>query len=238
MNGDQLQTAPSEPTGRVPPLVHPHSITRIVLRPSASPMPLGFFTVAIATCMISSLQVRILPIADREAVAYVVLPAFVLQIVVAVFALMDRDTIAATVMASFAATWLVDFLIFLTNPVGASQTLAVFFFVFSAFVVMMAIAAFPKRALFVVLIVAVPRFLVSGFAQATGSSWLSTLAGVLGFTLAAVSLYTAWALLLEDVKGKTVLPIGRQGAARAAIEGDLAAQLQGIEHGAGVRRSL
>jgi hypothetical protein len=45
-------------------------------------------------------------------------------------------------------------------------------------------------------------------------------------------------LLLEDVSGKTVLPIGRQGAARAAIEGDLAAQLRGIEHAAGVRRSL
>jgi uncharacterized protein len=222
----------------VPPAPHPHDITRIVLRPSASPMPLGFFTVAIATCMISSLQAHILPIADRQAVAYVVLPAFVLQIIVAVLAFMDRDTIAATVMASFAATWLVDTLIFLTNPVGASQTLAVFFFVFSAFVVMMAIAAFPKRALFVVLIVAVPRFLASGLAQATGSSWVSTLAGVLGFTLAAVSLYTAWALLLEDVRGRTVLPIGRQGAARVAIEGDLAAQLQGIEHGAGVRRSL
>ena len=236
MSSSKLES-PSGLLDGLPPAPHPHHITRIVLRPSASPMPLGFFTVAIATCMISSLQAHILAIADRQAVAYVVFPAFVLQIIVALFALMDRDTIAATVMASFAATWLVDTLIFLTNPVGASQTLAVFFFVFSAFVVMMAIAAFPKRALFVVLIVAVPRFLASGFAQATGSSWVSTLAGVLGFTLAAVS-HTAWALLLEDVKGRTVLPIGRQGAARVAIEGDLAAQLEGIEHGAGVRRSL
>ena len=238
MNVNQLGPVSSELLNGVPPAPHPHSITRIVLRPSASPMPLGFFTVAIATCMLSSLQTHILPITDRPAVAYVVLPAFVLQIIVAISALMDRDTIAATVMASFAATWLVDALIFVTNPVGADQTLAVFFFVFSAFIVMMAIAAIPKRALFAVLIVAVPRFLTSGFADATGTPWISTLSGVLGFTLAAVSLYTAWALLLEDVRGKTVLPIGRQGAARAAIEGDLAAQLVGIEHGAGVRRSL
>jgi succinate-acetate transporter protein len=201
-------------------------------------MPLGFFTVAIATCMVSALQMHILPAADRRAVALVIIPAFILQVIVGAFALVDRDTIAATVMASFAATWLVDALIFFTDPVGAADTLALFFFIFAVFVFMMAVAARPKRALFVVLAVAVPRFLVSGLAQATGVSWVSTLAGVLGFILAAVAAYTAWALLLEDVRGRTVLPIGRQGPARAAIEGDLAAQLEGIEHGAGVRRSL
>jgi hypothetical protein len=94
----------------------------------------------------------------------------------------------------------------------------------------------PTRS--AVIIAAVPRFFASGLAQTTRSCWVSTLAGALGFVLAAVSLYAACALLLEDVKGKTVLPTGRQGAARAPIEGDLAAQLQGIEHAAGVRRSL
>jgi succinate-acetate transporter protein len=238
MKGNQLEGVANEVLNGTHPALQPDNIARIVLRPSASPMPLGFFTIAIATCVLSSLQTHIIPLADRQSVAYVVLPAFVLQLIVAIFALMDRDTVAATVMASFATTWLIDTLILIKDPPGARQTLAVFFLVFSAFVVMMAIAAFPKRALFAVLIVAVPRFLASGLAQATGTAWVSTLAGVLGFALAAVSLYTAWALLLEDVRGKTVLPIGREGAARTAIEGDLAAQLRGIEHAAGVRRSL
>jgi uncharacterized protein len=39
---------------------------------------------------------------------------------------------------------------------------------------------------------------------------------VLGFLLAAVALYTAFALLLEDSRGREVLPIGRQGAVRQA----------------------
>ena len=234
-----ILTPPGEQTSRpAPASPHPYDITRIVLRPGASPMPLGFFTVAIATCMLSALQTHILAAGDRRAVAYVVLPAFVLQIIVTIRAFSDRDTVAATLMASFAATWLIDSLMFLADPAGAAQTLAIFFFTFSAFVIMMAFAARPKKALFAVLAVAVPRFLALGFAEATGSWWVSTLAGVLGFALAAVSTYTAWALLLEDVRGRTVLPIGRQGPARDAIEGDLAAQLAGIEHGAGVRRSL
>lgn len=221
-NHQRLDGVASEAHDGTQPELQPDNIARIMLRPKASPMPLGLFTVAIATCMLSSLQAHFLPFADGQSVAYVVFPAFVLQIMVAIFALMDRDTIAATVMATFAATWLIDTFLLLKPPPGASQTLAVFSFVFSAFVAMMAIAAFPKRALSAVLIVAVPRFFVSGLAEATGSRWVSTLAGALGFVLAAVSLYTAWALLLEDVKGKTILPTGRQGAPRAPIEGDLA----------------
>lgn len=227
-----------EESQSVLPVLHPEKITRLVLRPSASPMPLGFFTLAIASCTLSALQTHVLPAADLHAVAFAILPAFVLQVIVAAFALVDRDTIAATLMGSLAATWLVDALMFLADPAGAEQTLAVFYFVYTVFVLMMAVAAWPKRALFAVLIAAIPRFFVSGLAQATTVGWLSTLAGVFGFLLAAVSMYTACALMLEDVQGKTILPVGRRGGARAVIEGDLAAQIEGIEHTAGVRRSL
>lgn len=62
-------------------------------------------------------------------------------------------------------------------------------------------------------------------------------AGVLGYALAGVAIYTAWALLLEDVRGHTVLPVGRTGPAWEAIEGSLDAQPAGYEHLAGVRRT-
>jgi Zn-finger in ubiquitin-hydrolases and other protein len=50
----------------------------------------------------------------------VVLPAFVVQIIVAAFAFAYRDKAAATIMASFAASWLVDSLMLLTAPAGAA----------------------------------------------------------------------------------------------------------------------
>jgi hypothetical protein len=61
---------------------------------------------------------------------------------------------------------------------------------------------------------------------------------VLGFLLAAVALYTAFALLMEDSRGHEVLPIGRFGAARQATHGTLADELRGIERQPGVRRTL
>jgi hypothetical protein len=134
---------------------------------------------------------------------------------------------------------LADSLFYLFGRPGRSSAAeAVFFFTFTVFVVMMAVVARPKAALFAVLVVAAPRLFVSGLAAATGNADVSKAAGILGFVLAAVAMYTAFALLLEDVRGHTVLPVGRSGPAREAIEGTIESQLRGYEHMAGVRRTL
>src|SRR5690242_17256288 len=88
------------------------SMTRIVLRPIGSPLPLGFFTLAIDSVLVSAFQWGLLPGADHRAVALIVLPAFVVQLIVGILAFLSRDSIAATLMMSFATTWLVDALIF------------------------------------------------------------------------------------------------------------------------------
>ena len=232
-------TSPSAPAPDGSPAValSPSNL-RIVLRPMASPMPLGFWTVAIATIMVSSLQLGIIPPEEQRNVALIILPAFVLQLIVGIACIAARDAIAATLMTSLAGSWLADGLIYLFGTPGKSAASAVFFFSLTGFVAMMASAARPKAALFAVLVVAVPRFFFSGLAAATGNEALTKTAGVLGYALAGVAIYTAWALLLEDVRGHTVLPVGRTGPARDAIEGPLAAQLAGYEHLAGVRRTL
>ena len=61
---------------------------------------------------------------------------------------------------------------------------------------------------------------------------------MLGFLLTAVALYTAFALLMEDSRGREVLPIGRLAMAHHATHGNLAMQLRDIERQAGVRRTL
>jgi uncharacterized protein len=214
------------------------SMTRIVLRPIGSPLPLGFFTVAIDSVLVSALQWGLLPGVDRRAVALVVFPAFVVQVIVGIFAFQGRDSIAATLMMSFATTWLVDALVFYANPPGAAAAIGIFFVVFSVFAAFMLASALPKRALAAVLAVAVPRFLIAGIAELTGSQVVSQASAVLGFLLAAVAMYTAFALLMEDSRGREVLPIGRLAMAHHATHGSLAMQLRDIERQAGVRRTL
>src|SRR5881392_1838366 len=53
-----------------------------------------------------------------------------------------------------------------------------------------------------------------------------------------VAMYGGIAFLLEDMLGRTVLPLGRRGGSRRAMEGDLDEQLQGLADEAGVRHTL
>ena len=216
----------------------PGTMTGIVLRPIGSPMPLGYFTVAIDSVVVSTLQWGVLPATAIRAVALVVFPAFVVQLVVGLFALWSRDSIAGTLMMSFATTWLVEASIYYINPPGAADALGIFFIVFAVFAVFMFASSLARRAFAVVIAVAAVRFLVAGIAELTGSRPVARTAATLGFLLAVVALYTAFALLLEDSRGREILPIGRSGAARDATHGSLAMQLRGIEQQAGVRRAL
>ncbi|MFD5878960.1 MULTISPECIES: GPR1/FUN34/YaaH family transporter [Streptomyces] len=214
------------------------SMTRINLHPIASPMPLGFFTVAIASALTGCLQLGVLDARDHRAVALCVLPAFVLQLVVSVLAFGARDVIAATLMGTFAGSWLAYGLVVAAGAAGGPRVLGVFNLVLLCFGALMAAVTRPKRALWCVLVASLPRWAATGVSGLTGAGWLTATAGALGLVVALVAGYAAFALMLEDMRGEEVLPIGRSGPAHRAVEGDLAVQLRDVERQAGVRRTL
>ncbi|MFF4105521.1 GPR1/FUN34/YaaH family transporter [Streptomyces sp. NPDC001903] len=235
--GDTPPTLPDVPPGRrfEPDL---RSMTRINLRPIASPMPLGFFTIAIASVMTGCLQLGIFDQTARSAVAFTVLPAFALQLLVSFLAFGARDVIAATLMAVFAGSWLPYSLIMLSGAADGLQVLGVFNLALLCFGALMTAVTRPKRALWLVLAVSLPRWAATGLAGITGAEWLTRTSGALGLVVALVAMYTAFALMLEDMRSEQVLPIGRSGPAHLAVEGDLSVQLRNLERQAGVRRTL
>ncbi|MFD5410470.1 hypothetical protein [Streptomyces nojiriensis] len=214
------------------------AMTRINLHPIASPMPLGFFTVAIASAMTGCLQLGVFEAADRRAVALCVLPAFALQLLVSFLAFGARDVIAATLMGTFAGSWLAYALVTGTGAAGGHRVLGVFNLALLCFGALMALVTRPKRALWLVIVVSLPRWAATGLAGLTGAEWLGRLAGGLGLLVALAATYAAFALMLEDMRGEQVLPIGRSGPAHTAVEGDLVVQLRNLERQAGVRRTL
>lgn len=56
--------------------------------------------------------------------------------------------------------------------------------------------------------------------------------------ICGVGLYAGIAFLLEDLRGSSVLPVLRRGAARDSFEGDLSEQLRRAGGEAGVREQL
>ncbi|WP_327739358.1 GPR1/FUN34/YaaH family transporter [Streptomyces nojiriensis] len=234
-------TAAGGPDGAPPGRRHEpdlRAMTRINLHPIASPMPLGFFTVAIASVMTGCLQLGVFEAADRRAVALCVLPAFALQLLVSWLAFGARDVIAATLMGTFAGSWLAYALVTGTGAAGGHRVLGVFNLALLCFGALMALVTRPKRALWLVIVVSLPRWAAAGLAGLTGAEWLGRLAGGLGLLVALAATYAAFALMLEDMRGEQVLPIGRSGPAHTAVEGDLVVQLRNLERQAGVRRTL
>ncbi|MFI6847712.1 GPR1/FUN34/YaaH family transporter [Kitasatospora sp. NBC_00085] len=214
------------------------SMTRINLRPIASPMPLGFFTVAIASVMTGCMQLGLFETEARGAVALCVLPAFALQFLVSILAFGARDVIAATLMGVFAGSWLAYGLVMFSGAPDGLRVLGVFNLALLCFGALMTAVTRPKRALWLVLLVSLPRWATTGLSGLTGAEWLTRTSGALGLVVALVAMYTAFALMLEDMRSEEVLPIGRSGPAHAAFEGGLAVQLRNLERQAGVRRTL
>ena len=88
------------------------------------------------------------------------------------------------------------------------------------------------------LLTASVRAICAAVYQLGGGGGWNHVSGWIAVGLFSVAMYGGLAFLLEDAKGHAVLPIGRRGESREAIEGDLTPQLAGIADEPGVRKSL
>jgi uncharacterized protein len=214
---------------------------RIVLRPIGNPLPLGFLALAAATLLVSGLQLGWLATDQGQDVALILIAfVFPLQLVTSVFGYLGRDVVAGTGMGVLAGTWLSVGLVTLTSPPGStSDALGLFLLIAAvAMLVPAAGAATGKMAAFAVLATTAFRFFVTALYQLTSSTTWEDLAGVVGLVLCALAVYAAAAMALEDARGETLLPLGRRGPGRGAIEGGFDDQLARIEREAGVREQL
>ena len=215
--------------------------SRVLLRPIASPLALGFLALGGATLVLSGSQLGWF--APRESVhVALALMAFgaPLQLLSSIFGFLARDPVAATGMGILAATWLTVGLVQLDSaPRATSAVLGVFLVFAGAALLIPALgAAFGKIVPAVVLLTAALRFSLTGLYQLSANPGLQYAAGIVGLVLLALAFYAALALALEDVRRKRVLPILRVGEGRASIEGTATEQAEGVEHEAGVREQL
>jgi uncharacterized protein len=215
--------------------------SRIVLRPIASPLPLAFAAFGIGSLLFALLQLSVLKTSDGPSIN-LLLTVFLapLQLVAAIAAFSTRETLAATGLSLLALSWPAVFLVSLKLPPGGtSPVLGCFYLALGGFLLLLTAPGLVGKPLIGALIViAGGRFIVSGLYELLGQVGLERASGVLGLAITAVGAYGALALGLEDVKHRTVLPVGRRGEARTALEGSLGLQEQTLEHEAGVRRQL
>jgi uncharacterized protein len=219
-----------------------HGLARIVLRPIGNPLPLGFLALAGGTLLVTGLQLGWLEPNEGKNVALILIAfVFPLQLLAAVFGYLGRDVVAGTAMGLLSGTWLSVALVMLTadKPGATSDALGLFLLMAGlAMLVPASGAATGKLLAAAVLFTTAARFALTGLYQLTAAGTWEDAAGVVGLLLWAVAVYAAAALALEDAQRRTLLPVGRRGAGRAAVGGDLESQLAGLEREAGVREQL
>jgi succinate-acetate transporter protein len=216
----------------------------VTLSPIATPLPLTFVGLLLATTILSGLELGWIPKSDAHEAGWALLAVPVpLQLIAAVFGFHGRSASAATGSSTLAAAWLGTALVLINTPLGAptpSKAVGMLAFAVGTALVIPALAdgyggSFLPAA---TLGVAALRFLLTGVTAMTQSGGLRHATGIYGCVVAAVALYAALALELESATQRAVLPTFRRTQAAAALVAPLPLQVERLEHEAGVRKNL
>lgn len=219
--------------------IHPQ--VRVVVRPYGSSVPLGFFAFGIGMFLYAALDASWLKATQGHSIG-LLLAGFVapLELVATVFAFLARDTVAGATLGLFAGSWFVGGLATMQAKPGVLDPATGYFLLaFTVVVLLLAIGAiFGKPFIAVLLAFSAARCVLSAIYQLGGGQGWNHAAGWLALGIFCVAMYGGIAFLLEDAFGRTVLPLGRRGGSREAMEGGLSDQLRGLEDEAGVRHTL
>jgi hypothetical protein len=225
----------------------PDGIARVFLRPLATPLPMGFLALVVASTVYSSIQLGWISPLEGSIAAQVVLilcvPVFLLA---CVFGFLSRDPVAGTGMGMLAIGWGSIALATLTTHLPLpSPGEAVILYSLAGILLVPVITAFGKPVAALVMLLTATRFGVTATAGLASSyhwagvvTW-SHVAGWVGIALAAVGMYAALAFEIEGIAHKAVLPVPRMGSAKTDdAHVDLDEQAPDLLREAGVRQQL
>jgi succinate-acetate transporter protein len=170
----------------------------------ASPLPITFLGLTIATTLYAGFETRFLPASDFHTLGWLVLAVPVpMQLFAAVWGLVRGELAAATGSSVLAATWLAIALATITGTVGApgpskAESLMLFVSAAALLVSVTTEAVDGKFVTAAVLATASCRFVLTGISGLTHAQGWTTAAGIAGFALAGVAFAGAFAIELRS----------------------------------------
>jgi uncharacterized protein len=172
--------------------------------PGATPLPITFLGLTIATTLYAAFETEILPKADFHTIGWLVLAIPVpLQLLPAIWGLVRGELAAARGSAVLAATWLALAVAAITGQPGApgpSKAESLFVFCTAAALLVSVATEVVGRKLVaaIVMLVAAFRFALTGVSGLTHAHAWATAAGVVGFVLAGVAFCGAFSIELRS----------------------------------------
>jgi succinate-acetate transporter protein len=184
---------------------------RIFLRPIGTPLTIGMSGLAVASFVVSGLELRWVASSQALDVGLILVSVpFLLQLLACVFAYLSADGAAGAALGVLACTWLALGLIHIVSPGHVSGALGLLL-LGSAGVLALSAAAVAKAKLLpaLVLLLAAVRFALAAIYQlSTATAWQHA-SGILGLVITAVAGYGVLAFELASQSDGPVLPTFR-----------------------------
>lgn len=172
--------------------------------PGATPLPITFLGLTIATTLYAGFELQILPPADFHTLGWLVLAIPVpMQFVPSVWGWIRGELAAATASSVLGVTWLALALATITGSVGApgpSKAESLLLFASAAALVVSVATEIVdgKLVTAAVFVVAACRFALTGVSGVTHAQGWATTAGIAGFVLAGVAFAAAFFVELRS----------------------------------------
>ncbi len=219
--------------------IHPQ--VRVIVRPFGSVVPLGFFAFGIGMFLYAALDAPWVKPAETHTIG-LMLVSFVapLEGVATVIAFLARDTMSGAALGLFTGSWIMTGLATIqVTPGTLSPAQGYFLIAFTIAILLLASVSWLGQPLIAALLtVSSGRAILSAVYELGGGKGWHEAGGWPALAIFCIAMYGGLAFLLEDAKGTAVLPLGRRGSSREAIEGDMEMQLRGLADEPGVRKHL
>jgi uncharacterized protein len=187
--------------------------TTEIIDKTANPAPLGFTGLGLSAVLLSLSYIGVYPVESMIVSMAIFLGGFA-QVFAGIMAWKKGDVFAGTAFSAFGLFWFSLAGLIIMPAIGWAEAssgtaMAAYLFIWGAytFVMLLITMKIGVKALQFVFVTLFILFMLLAVVNATGNAGLLVIAGYVGLIMGLGSLYTALAMVMNEIHGKTILPI-------------------------------
>ncbi len=189
------------------------NVGTVIVDKTANAAPLGFTGLGLAAVLLSLSYIGIYPVESMIVSMAIFLGGFA-QVFAGIMSWKKGDIFAGTAFSAFGLFWFSLAGLLVMPAVGwakasSGTAMAAYLFIWGVYTFVMLIVTMKIgiRALQFVFVTLFLLFILLAVVNATGSTGLLVVAGYVGLIMGLGALYTALGMVMNEIYGKTVIPL-------------------------------
>jgi len=185
----------------------------VIVDKTANAAPLGFTGLGLAAVLLSLSYIGIYPVESMIVSMAIFLGGFA-QVFAGIMSWKKGDIFAGTAFSAFGLFWFSLAGLLVMPAIGWAEAssgtaMAAYLFIWGVYTFVMLIATMRigVRALQFVFVTLFLLFMLLAVVNATGNTGLLVIAGYVGLVMGLGALYTALGMVMNEIHGKTVIPL-------------------------------